>query len=172
MIPAPSSLTSDWRTYFDQFGPRLVLFARQWLPDVSDAEDVVQEAFVRFWRKHETPREEHAGLLFAAVRSVALDLIRRDTRRRRREMAASEGNFYAPGQAEIPPFFEEADLVVEGALNQLPAEQREVLVLKIWGELTFAQIGVALGISPNTASSRYRYSLGALRKLLHSTCHG
>ena len=172
MIPVPSHPTSDWRTYFDQFGPRLVLFARQWLPDVSDAEDVVQEAFVRFWRKYESPREEHAGLLFAAVRSVALDLIRRETRRRRRETVASENGFCTSGQAEASPFFEGADLAVEGALNQLPAEQREVLVLKIWGELTFAQIGTALEISPNTASSRYRYSLGALRKLLHSTCHG
>ena len=171
MIPAPSSPTSDWRTYFDQFGPRLVLFARQWLPDVSDAEDVVQEAFVRFWRKHSSPREEHAGLLFAAVRSVALDHIRREMRRKRRETALAD-SLHAAGQAEAPPFFEDADLAVEGALSQLPAEQREVLVLKIWGELTFAQIGVALELSPNTVSSRYRYSLNALRKILRSTCHG
>jgi len=39
-----------------------------------------------------------------------------------------------------------------------------VLVMKIWDELTFAEIGQALGISPNTAASRYRYALAALKK--------
>ena len=172
MLSALNSSTSDWRTCFERFGPRLVLFARQWLPDVSDAEDAVQEAFVRFWRRHETPQEEHAGLLFAAVRSVSLDHIRRETRRKRRETLAAESGFSATTQVESPPLFEDADSAVEGALKLLPAEQREVLVLKIWGELTFAQIGVALSLSPNTVSSRYRYSINALRKILRSTCHG
>jgi RNA polymerase sigma-70 factor (ECF subfamily) len=48
----------------------------------------------------------------------------------------------------------------------LPDEQREVLVLKIWNDLTFAEIGSVLEISQNTAASRYRYALGALRKTL------
>jgi RNA polymerase sigma-70 factor (ECF subfamily) len=48
-----------------------------------------------------------------------------------------------------------------------------VLVLKIWGQLTFDQIAAQLEISPNTAASRYRYALGALRKELATThCHG
>jgi RNA polymerase sigma-70 factor (ECF subfamily) len=48
-----------------------------------------------------------------------------------------------------------------------------VLALKIWGELTFGQIAVQLEISPNTAASRYRYALAALRKdLIATECHG
>jgi RNA polymerase sigma-70 factor (ECF subfamily) len=48
-----------------------------------------------------------------------------------------------------------------------------VLVLKIWGELTFAHIATQLGISPNTAASRYRYALTALRhELTETNCHG
>ena len=58
------------------------------------------------------------------------------------------------------------------ALARLPVLQREVLVLKIWQELTFDQIGAALGIPPNTAASRYRYALIALRKQLEPLCHG
>jgi len=46
----------------------------------------------------------------------------------------------------------------------LPHDQREVLVMKIWNELTFGEIGAALGISQNTAASRYRYALAALKK--------
>jgi RNA polymerase sigma-70 factor (ECF subfamily) len=46
----------------------------------------------------------------------------------------------------------------------LPAEQKEVLVMKIWGDLTFQQIADALDIPPGTAASRYRYALDALRE--------
>jgi DNA-directed RNA polymerase specialized sigma24 family protein len=49
------------------------------------------------------------------------------------------------------------------ALESLPPDQREVIALKIEGELTFAQIAAVLGISPNTAASRYRYALERLR---------
>ena len=52
------------------------------------------------------------------------------------------------------------------SLPSLPAEQREVVVLKIWGDLTFDQIGEQLEISPNTAASRWRYAMEALRKLI------
>ena len=58
-------------------------------------------------------------------------------------------------------------------MQRIPSEQREVLVLKIWGELTFGQIGAELQLSPNTAASRYRYALAALRQELTSAdCHG
>ncbi len=57
-------------------------------------------------------------------------------------------------------------VAVRDALNQLPAEQREVVVLKVWHELTFAEIGQALDISPNTAASRYRYAMEKLRAIL------
>ncbi|HZL35245.1 MAG TPA: sigma factor-like helix-turn-helix DNA-binding protein [Tepidisphaeraceae bacterium] len=51
---------------------------------------------------------------------------------------------------------------VEFSLSQLPTEQREVVVMKIWGGLTFGQIAKAIGVSPNTAASRYRYALQRL----------
>ena len=58
---------------------------------------------------------------------------------------------------------------MQAALAQLPTAQREVIVLKIWGELTFAQIAQALDESINTIASRYRYGLEAMRRLLEPT---
>lgn len=55
---------------------------------------------------------------------------------------------------------------VHEALNELPAEQCEVIVLKVWHEMTFAEIADALDISPNTAASRYRYGMDKLEALL------
>ena len=55
---------------------------------------------------------------------------------------------------------------ISAALGELPDEQREVVVMKIWGRLSFPQIAEALEISPNTAASRYRYALAKLREQL------
>ena len=56
--------------------------------------------------------------------------------------------------------------MLAAAVERLPSEQREVVILKIWNELTFAEIASILEISQNTAASRYRYALGALKKTL------
>jgi len=150
----------DWKVCFSELAPGLVLFARQFVRTSADAEDIVQDAFVRFWRKEHSI--ENRGLLYATVRSVALDLLRRDTRRARREANAA----LEVEQTTAPQFdFDDGsqqELAV--AVDRLPVEQREVLVMKIWNELTFAEIGQALGISQNTAASRYRYALAALKK--------
>lgn len=150
----------DWRVCFAELGPGLVLFARQWVRSAADAEDIVQDAFVRFWRKQHSIGNR--ALLFATVRSIALDLLRRDSRRARREADA-----VADGEQSTEPHFNfgnEGQQQLAAAIDRLPQEQREVLVMKIWNELTFADIASVLGISQNTAASRYRYALAAMRK--------
>ncbi len=151
-----------WKTCFAEAAPGLVLFARQFVRSGADAEDIVQEAFVKFWRKQH-PIDNRA-LLFATVRSTAFDLLRRDSRRARREAEAIADSEHAVA----PQFHEtsEAQRALAAAVDRLPAEQREVLVMKIWNELTFADIATVLGISQNTAASRYRYALAALKKNL------
>jgi RNA polymerase sigma-70 factor (ECF subfamily) len=151
----------DWKVCFSELGPGLLLFARQWVQSRADAEDIVQEAFVRFWRRQHSI--ENRALLFATVRSIGLDLIRRDARRARREAEVVRD----AGQADEPHF--EADdetRALAEAVDRLPREQREVEVMKIWNELTFHEIGSVLGISQNTAASRYRYALTTLKKTL------
>jgi RNA polymerase sigma-70 factor (ECF subfamily) len=152
----------DWKVCFSEYGPGLLLFARQWVRSPSDAEDMVQEAFVKFWRR--SHRIDNRALLYATVRSIALDLIRRDSRRARREAEA----FSDVPQSSQPQFAveDESQRALAAAVDLLPHEQREVLVMKIWNELTFAEIGSALEISQNTAASRYRYALSALKKNL------
>ena len=80
-----------------------------------------------------------------------------------REQAAgrSEATFF-----ECPAEHAELRSAVEAALAQLPEEQREVVVMKVWGGLTFAQIAEALHLSLNTATSRYRYGMQKLETLL------
>ena len=153
-----------WRVCYAQLAPKLVLFARQWVASVADAEDVVQTAFVKFWRHQPDARPEHYPLLYSAVRTSALDMIRTDSRRGRREQVVASD----PDE----PFFDgtieqnENSDIINSALRHLPESQREVLVLRIWGELSFAEIANTLGDSINTVASRYRYALDALRRIL------
>ncbi len=152
----------DWKECFSQLAPGLVLFARQWVQSRADAEDIVQEAFVRIWRRQHSI--QNRGLLFAAVRSISLDLLRRDARRARREATA-----VLESEQTTEPHFasdDESQRALADAVDRLPNEQREVVVMKIWNELTFQEIGTVLGISQNTAASRYRYALTNLKKNL------
>jgi RNA polymerase sigma-70 factor (ECF subfamily) len=158
-----SALTEeDWKSCFTRLGPALLLFARRWTHSRAEAEDIVQEAFIRFWRRQHSI--ENRALLYATVRSTALDRLRSDQRRAQREAAvARDGDMHCEPQfAEL----DESQQLLAAAVERLPNEQREVVILKIWNELTFAEIASVLEISQNTAASRYRYALGALRKTL------
>jgi len=163
----------SWKKWFQLYGPKLLLCARQWTRSLADAEDVVQEAFVRFWRHQRALPGEPMALLVTSVRRAAFDLARRDGRRTAREERAGGG---FEGQARVFHSRLEGDerrAAIEEALQRIPSEQREVLVLKVWGELTFEQIAAELELSPNTAASRYRYALAALRhELAAADCHG
>jgi RNA polymerase sigma-70 factor (ECF subfamily) len=163
----------NWKHWFKAYGPKLLLCARQWTRSLADAEDVVQEGFVRYWRHQRQFPGDPQALLVTSIRRAALDHARRETRRTAREEKAEGGledreAFFAPQPGDDA----ERRLEIEAALQSLPIEQREVLVLKIWSELTFEEIARTLGIPPNTAASRYRYALAALRKELKPVCHG
>src|SRR5438094_313118 len=92
----------DWKSCFSEIGPGLLLFARQWARTAADAEDIVQEAFVKFWRRNH--KINNRALLYATVRSIALDFIRRDKRRARRESVA-----VAETEQSVQPTFEIED---------------------------------------------------------------
>jgi RNA polymerase sigma-70 factor (ECF subfamily) len=153
----------EWDDLLRRHGPALVLYARQWTGTRAEAEDAMQDGVVKFWRAGGSPAPEQLPRLFAAVRRCAIDGVRRRLRRAARERRYGE-------DTEDADLFEHAagtvarERVVEDAVRRLPPEQREVLVMKIWGGLTFEQIGVALDIPPNTAASRHRYALERLRK--------
>ena len=158
-----AKVADSWSDWFDTHAAALVLLARRWVSCQADAEDVVQDAFLRFWRSREQVQEP-AGYLYACVKHCALDSQRGRRRQQRREHATArpeaESFLFCRNQQS------ERRAVIEAALSRLPNDQAEVLIMKIWGGLTFPQIAAALEISPNTASSRFRYALAKLREQL------
>ncbi len=157
----------DWKQTFNQLAPQLVMYARQLVDSKADAEDVVQQAFVRWWRRFPEGDASHIPLLYAAVRTIALDQRRSDHRRVNREAKSDIAVAGENAPAFDPrPEQKETAAIVEKALQALPEDQREVITLKLWGDLTFNEIAAMTGSSINTIAGRYRYALQALHKKL------
>ena len=155
--------SSGWDQWLALHAPKLLLFARQQARCEADAQELVQDAVVEAWRQQSSGAPPEPGLVFGLIRRRAIDLARRNDRRANRESAAQDA---APPEWFAPEIEDrERARLLQDALSRLPDEQREVVTLKVWGGLTFAEIAVALEIPANTAASRYRYALEELRKL-------
>jgi RNA polymerase sigma factor (sigma-70 family) len=141
----------------------LTLFARQWC---AAPEDAVQEAFLKLVSLRPEPRSP-VGWLYRAVRNGAISAGRAERRRQRHEGRAA---------ARAPAWFHPAEptgldaATAAAALADLPVEQREVIVARLWGGLTFEQIAELTGTSPPTAFRRYAAGLEALRQKLRVSC--
>ena len=174
--PLKASQPSRWRPWLNENGSKLLLFARQQTRSLADAEDVLQEAVVKLARKVEEGtfvggQESWLPFIYTQIRRESIDLGRKDDRRKRREVAVVDDMKGLGNDIDLP-LFEEGEgngetcrILVEG-LKSLPKKFSEVITMKLWGERTFAEIGEALDISLNTAASRYRYGIEALRKQL------
>lgn len=156
--------TQTLTSLIDQHAAVLVLYARQWC-DVP--EDVVQEAFVRLMQQSRPPQHPVAWL-YRVVRNEALVQARSARRRQSREAKAAR-----PDLAWFHPSVE-ADglepLAVAETLASLPLDEREVIVARLWGNLTFDEIAQLTGLSKATAFRRYEAGLARLRERLGVAC--
>jgi RNA polymerase sigma-70 factor, ECF subfamily len=151
---------------YDQLGSALYRTARLLLGRNDLAEDAVQEAFLGLVRARVVlaDLQNAKAYLFAALRHAAIKLRAREKPTSRADLSDIAGP--EPRRQDI-----ERSEQLERALANLPADQREVIALKIDGGLTFAEIAACLGVSPNTAASRYRYALEKLRATLKEAGH-
>jgi RNA polymerase sigma-70 factor (ECF subfamily) len=101
---------------------------------------------------------DRKAYLFQCVRNTVFN----DRKRQHRQVELEPDSAWF----EPPERDHTAERTLRRALSALAGDQREVVVLHVWGELTFAQVAEVLGISPNTAASRYRYALSKLREVM------
>jgi RNA polymerase sigma-70 factor (ECF subfamily) len=151
---APGELARLYREH----APALRLYARQWL---CGEEDLVQEAFVKLAQQSPAP-EQVLPWLYRVVRNGALATSRAQGRRRRREDQVRTNEAWFAATDDHLDGQEATRLLAE-----LPLEQREVVVARIWGGLTFEEIARLVGCSLPTAHRRYQAGLAALRERLH-----
>jgi RNA polymerase sigma-70 factor (ECF subfamily) len=136
----------------------LILYGRALGLSHGEAEDVLQETFLALMQKVEAPEQPEYYCL-RSFRNRALNHRRSLWRRFTRELESHR--WFEQTPEETPQ-----ERAAMKCLARLPAEQREVIVLKIWHEYTFEEIGSLLALSPNTVAGRYRYGLQKLRTCL------
>jgi RNA polymerase sigma-70 factor, ECF subfamily len=136
----------------------LILYGRALGLSHGEAEDVLHETFAALLGRNELP-EQPEHYCVRSFRNRALNYRRGLWRRLTRELEASR--WFERSNDESP-----YERVAMRRLAELPVEQREVIVLKIWHRYTFEEIGALLALSPNTVAGRYRYGLQKLRACL------
>jgi len=177
-ITARTTERISWKAWLHEHGSKLLLFARQQTRSIADAEDVLQDALVKLAKKEadgtfDGGQAAWLPYIYTSIRRCAIDLGRKEDRRGKREEKSEKDKMIQHGGV-ADPWFEsdgaddESRIYLEHGLKKLPEKFASVITLKIWGELTFAEIGKKLDISQNTAASRYRYGLEALKKHLTS----
>ena len=152
---------------YDAHGEALYGYLMALLGSPQEAEDALQEVFARLLaRPRRLARVRDAqAYLFRAARNEAFSRLRRRVVRKRGEQLLHQTQSILEAAAGGQVSREEVERVND-ALRQLPPEQREVIVLKVFRGMTFNEIGKVVGVSPNTAASRYRYALARLRAVL------
>jgi RNA polymerase sigma-70 factor (ECF subfamily) len=151
-----AALEPIWR----EWSERLHNYAYALTGNQDEADDILGDVMANMarqgWRLVRNPR----AYLFTAIRNTARSRARRAARRT------------TMSRSDPPPIQDAESAAVREAVLALPAEQREVVVLHVWGGLTLDEIGRTVGVSPNTAASRYRYALAKLRESLGGEGNG
>ena len=148
---------------YDKLGPKLYRHALMILADPALAEDAVQQAFTRLLSRGRVGEILSVeAFLRVVVRNEAYRLMAQ--RRPTEPIENADVWLLVPADESAGQVEEHRQL--EAALRQLPPDQREVVHLKVYEQMTFAQIAQLLSIPQNTAASRYRYAIARLRELL------
>jgi len=138
------------------------------------AEDIFQEAFIKIIHTlrsgNYNEEGKFGGWAVRVARNLTIDYVRK--MKRDVTITDSEGNdiFYyiviAEESREDKLMQSQTERQIKDLIKYLPEEQREVLILRHWGDLSFKEIADKTGVSINTALGRMRYALNNLRKLM------
>jgi RNA polymerase sigma-70 factor (ECF subfamily) len=155
---------SNWcEALYETKAAELLLYGRALGLTYGEAQDVLQETFMALLQRDQKP-EKPEYYCIRTFRNRALNYRRSLWRRLTRELESKRWFEREPGESG-------PEREAMAALSRLPREQREVIVLKIWHEYTFEEVGDLLEVSPNTAAGRYRYGVQRLKKILNGASY-
>ena len=140
---------------FDRHAAPLALYAAQW---TNQADDCVQEALLELARQPTAPAHA-AAWLYRVVRNKALNAARAARRRSAHEQRAMGARSARSGSGA------EAHAELRDSLATLDDDAREIVVLRVWGQLSWQEIAEVIGGSKSAAQRDYIQALQRLRKL-------
>jgi RNA polymerase sigma-70 factor (ECF subfamily) len=165
------------RAVYDRYAGLVYGVARKVLCDETLAEDVTQEVFAFVW-EHPERFDASRGTLRSWVGLLAhhrsVDRVRAEVRRTRGESRLETGEPHVSSDEVVDDELTGVWMAakVRDAIDQLPREQRDALVLAYFGGRTYRQVAVELAIPEGTAKSRLRLALAKLEELLRPTLAG
>lgn len=151
---------------YDRYADSLFRYAAALTGSADDAEDAVQEVFIRIAHnlKHIGKVKNVKSYLYSATRNAAYSQFRSKKHRQDIHQAMCL-DFKIKTDFETDKKLSESAAICE-AFAKLPIDQREVILLKVFDEMTFKEISETTGISMNTVASRYRYAIEKLKLAL------
>ena len=150
------------RLFMAEYG-KVVAVANRVLADRTEAEDVAQEVFLDFHRKHRADASYAPAWLHRAAVHTALNRIRSRQRRQRRELAEARDSHHEVVDPQQVVEIEEDRRRVRRALSRLPTKAASVLALRYSG-LSYVEVGSALGVGAGQVGTLLRRAEQALRK--------
>jgi RNA polymerase sigma factor (sigma-70 family) len=160
--PAPTSFDQLFLAEYS----RVVAIANRVLADRAEAEDVAQEVFIDFHRRHRPDAPYARAWLYRAAAHIALNRLRSQRRRQRRERREIGDHDPVLLDPEQVVERQEDRRLLHAALARLPERVAAVLVLRYSG-LSYVEVGAALGVSASQVGTRLRRAEQALRKEVH-----
>lgn len=154
------------RRIYEQYGDSLLTTAVLLVGDMAAAEDILHDVFVSFAEGIADFELTGSlkGYLAKCVANRARNVLQASARQK--ALLGAIETSAAPGPEELIAADEEAKRL-RCALNELPSEQREVIVLHLRGDMKFSEISRLQGVSVNTVKGRYRYGLEKMRSILN-----
>lgn len=147
---------------YDAYGEALFGYLNCLICSRHDSEDCLQDLFILIAKKRNLLKEKEnlKGYLMTMARNEAMAFFRK----KKRQIDTVECD-----ETLLAPLNTEEDLPVKElsrALTSIPLEQRDIIFLKIYQQMTFKEISQQLEISENTAASRYRYGIKKMKQLM------
>jgi RNA polymerase sigma factor (sigma-70 family) len=152
--------------WYETYGTELMLYARQWSSD-QQAEDIVQDAFIKLLKQRRSPANTRAWL-FRVVRNDSISKVRSIQQQQKADQKILESEVV---------WFESrsSDLIdanaAQNILQTLPAHLREIVMLRIWGQMSLKEIAQIMDKSIPMIHKDYKKALEMIRKdLEHLSC--
>jgi RNA polymerase sigma-70 factor (ECF subfamily) len=152
--------------WYEAYGTELMLYARQWNTD-PQAEDIVQDAFIKLLKQRRCPDNVRAWL-FRVVRNTSVNIVRRlqQGRRAGRKYLGREVKWFESRSEDLIDARRAQDI-----LQTLPSHLCEIVLMRIWGQMSFKEIAQVIKKSIPWIHNEYKTALEMIRKNLeHSSC--
>ncbi len=158
-----------FRDLFDQYGKKLFSFSLAYLKNPQEAEEIVQEVFLKIWKMREEllPEKSFDSYIFTITKNAVLNIIRKS----KSEQVYLNYAKLHPGKDVLLDEeldFKELEKVYKSSIEQLSPRRKEIFVLSREQNLTNAEIAKKLGISVKTVENQVTSALSEIKNILRS----